>query len=241
MFIDIHHHMIYGIDDGAKSFEGTEKMIRDAVENEVDTIITTPHITPGHAPFPFEDYEAHLEETRRFLAQQNIPLKLYTGAEILYTSATPRLLQAGMVPTLAGSQFALVEFTPDDDYDYILDAAMHIASAGFVPIIAHVERYEQVRKVAQIEELRRECNAMIQMNASTVVRKHSFFKERWVRRILSEGLIDFVASDSHDLPGRASRMRPAFDRLKADYGREVAHKLTHGNAARLILGGGDLS
>ena len=67
MFIDMHHHLIYGIDDGAKSFEGTEKMIRQAVENQVHAIITTPHITPGHSPFPYEDYKNHLEETRRWL------------------------------------------------------------------------------------------------------------------------------------------------------------------------------
>lgn len=235
MFIDMHHHLIWGIDDGGRSFESTEKMIRDAVANEVDTIITTPHITPGQQPFPFDDYAAHLEETRQWLANEGIALKLYTGAEILYTSYTPRLLQEGKVPTLADSQYVLVEFSPDDEFKYIQNAVGQIASAGFIPVVAHVERYDQVKKISQVEKLRRECNALIQMNTSTVVHKHRFFKERWVRRLLSEGLIDFVSSDSHDLPGRKNRMRPAFDRLKADYGREMAHDLTHGNAERMIL------
>jgi len=235
MFIDMHHHLIYGIDDGARDFAGTEKMIRDAVENGVDAIITTPHITPGQEPFPYETYLAHLEETRAFLAREGIPLKLYTGAEILYTPNTPRLLQEGRVPTLAGGQYVLLEFSPDDPFKHILDAAAKTAAAGYVPVIAHVERYAQVKKTAQLLKLRRECNALIQMNNGTVVHKHRFFKERWVRRILKEGLIDFVSSDSHDLPGRKNRMRAAFERLSADYGDDVAHALTCGNARRLLL------
>ena len=72
MFIDMHHHLIYGVDDGARDFSGTEKMIVDAVNNQVDTIITTPHMTPGQEPFPYEEYQAHLEEIRQWLEKEKI-------------------------------------------------------------------------------------------------------------------------------------------------------------------------
>jgi len=235
VFIDMHHHLVYGIDDGAKSFEGTEKMIRDAVENNVDTIITTPHITPGQEPFPYEDYQKHLEEIRAWLEKEKIDLKLYTGAEILYTAHTPRLLQEGRIPTMAGSQYVMLEFSPDEQYKSILDAVSQVASTGYVPILAHVERYMQIKKTAQLEKMRRECNALCQMNNSTVVHKHGFFQERWNRRLLREGLIDFVSSDSHDLPGRKNRMQRAYERLCQDLGEGIAHALTCGNARRLLL------
>ena len=111
MMIDMHHHLIYGIDDGAKSFEGTEKMIEDAVKNQISVIVATPHITPGQEPFPYETFKARLEETRRYLKERGIPLKLYAGAEILYTPNTCYMLMDGKVPTMAGTQYVLVEFS----------------------------------------------------------------------------------------------------------------------------------
>ena len=154
MFIDMHHHLIYGIDDGASSFEGTEKMIRDAVKNQVSVIITTPHMTPGLVPFPYDAYREHLEETRAYLKKNDIPIRLYTGAEILYTPNTCYMLMDGKVPTLAGTQYLLVEFSPDDAYEYISKALDAIASAGFIPVIAHAERYMCLKKADQLHRLR---------------------------------------------------------------------------------------
>lgn len=235
MMIDMHHHLIYGIDDGARSFEGTVKMLREAVANDVEAIITTPHITPGQAPFPYEDYAAHLEETRAWMAQEGIGIRLYTGSEILYTQHTPRLLREGRVPTLANTQYTLVEFSPDDSFDYILRSVESIASAGYVPVVAHVERYECIKKPAQLTQLRRSCNALIQVNAGTVVRKHKFFRERYLHKIFSEGLVDFVSTDSHDLPGRSNKLKAACEKLTEEYGQDVSRALTHDNALKILL------
>ena len=234
MFIDMHHHLIYGIDDGAKSFEGTEKMIRDAVENQVSVIVATPHITPGQEPFPYDAYKAHLEETRAYLKARGIPLTLYAGAEILYTPNTCYMLMDGKVPTMAGTRYVLVEFSPDDTYAYITDALENIASTGYLPILAHAERYLCLNKPAQLRRLRQDYHAYIQVNAKTVLRKHTFFRERYIRRILAEGLVDYISSDCHDLPGRSNHMLEAYERLKTDVGEELAGKLTYGNADRFL-------
>ena len=234
MFIDMHHHLIYGVDDGARDFSGTEKMIVDAVNNQVDTIITTPHVTPGQRPFPYEKYEAHLEEARAYLKEKKIALSLYTGSEVLYTPNTPYLLMDGRVPTLAGTQYVLVEFSPDDSFSYISEALLSVASAGYIPVAAHVERYENVKKADQLRALRRGCNALIQVNARTVISKHSFFRERYIRRIFDEGLVDFVSTDCHDLPGRRNHMLEAYSRLKTDLGEEAARALTHDNAEKIL-------
>ena len=234
MFVDMHHHLIYGIDDGAKSFEGTEKMIRQAVENQVHAIITTPHITPGQAPFPYEDYKNHLEETRRWLKKEGIDLTLYTGSEVLYTPSTPYQLSEGKVPTLAGTRYVLLEFMPDDSFHSLQDAGNAVAALGYVPVYAHVERYECLKKTDQIQRLRDDCGALIQVNASTVLRKHSFFRGRFLRHLFEDELVDFIGTDSHDLPGRDNHMAEAFDELTVLYGIDMAHALTHGNAEKLL-------
>jgi protein-tyrosine phosphatase len=234
MFIDIHHHLIYGVDDGAETFEGTQKMIRQAVENQVHAIITTPHIVPGQAPFDFEKYKAHLEETRQYLAAENIDLTLYTGSEVLYTPSTAYQLSERRVPTLAGTRFLLVEFSPDDTFDYLLKAGLTIAEMGYIPVYAHVERYECLKKPDQIQRLRDETEGLIQVNANTVIRKHSFFRQRFINRISDDELVDFIGTDCHDLPGRDNHMADAFDWLFSHYGEDMAHALTHGNAEKLL-------
>ena len=234
MFIDIHHHLIYGVDDGAQTFEGTQKMIRQAVENQVHAIITTPHIIPGQAPFDFEKYKAHLEETRQYIAAEKIDLTLYTGAEILYTPSTVYQLSEGRVPSLAGTRCLLLEFMPDDPYEDILKAGQAVADMGYIPVYAHVERYESIKKADQLQRLRDKSDGLIQVNASTLLRKHSFFRQRFFRRIFEDELVDFIATDSHDLPGRDNHMAEAFDWLFANYGEDMAHALTHGNAEKLL-------
>ena len=234
MMIDMHHHLIWGVDDGAETFAGTEKMLREAVANDVEAIITTPHITPGQKMFPYEEYAAHLEQTRAWIREQGIGIRLYTGSEVLYTQHTPRLLMEGKVPTLADTQYVLVEFSPDDTFEYMLKAGDGVASAGFIPVIAHVERCECLKKPDQLRLLRRRCNALMQVNAGTVVRKHSFFRERYLRKLFAERLVDFVSTDSHDLPGRSSKMKAAYETLTAEYGQEYARALTYGNAWKLL-------
>ena len=234
MFIDIHHHLIYGVDDGAETFEGTLKMIRQAVENQVHAIITTPHIVPGQAPFDFEKYKAHLEETRQYLRDENIDLTLYTGSEVLYTPSTAFQLAEGRVPTLAGTRYLLLEFMPDDSFNDLLKAGKTVAEMGYIPIYAHVERYECLKKPDQLQRLRDENDGLIQVNANTLLRKHSFFRQRFINRIFDDELVDFIATDSHDLPGRDNHMAEAFDWLFTQYDEDMAHALTHGNAEKLL-------
>ena len=234
MFIDIHHHLIYGVDDGAKDFEGAKRMIRQAVENQVHAIITTPHVTPGQEFFDFNAYKAHLAETRAYIAAENIDLTLYTGSEVLYTPNTAYQLSEGKVPTLAGTRYLLLEFMPDDTLEDLLKAGRTVADMGYIPIYAHVERYECLKKASHIERLRDDCGALIQINANTVLHKHRFFRERFLRRLFEDELVDFIATDSHDLPGRDNRMAEAFDQLAALYGVDMAHVLTHGNAEKLL-------
>ena len=234
MFIDMHHHLIYGVDDGAKTFEGTQKMARQAMENQVDAIITTPHITPGVEPFPYDAYLEHLEETRQWMAQEGIPITLYTGSEILYTHNTVYQLNEGKVPSLAGTRYLLLEFSPDDTFKYLLDAGISVAGLGYLPIFAHVERYECLKRPDQIYKLRRECGAQIQVNARTVIRKLGFFKQRFITRIIKDELVDYISTDSHDLPGRENHMAEAFDTLSAEFGLDLATALTSGNAKKIL-------
>ena len=234
MFTDIHHHLVYGVDDGSKTLEAMQKMIRQAYEEGTRNLICTPHATPGRERFPWADYYSHLKQAREYCKEEGIDLTLYEGAEILYTRETPRLLRERQIPSLANSRFALLEFLPENDFDYLCEAARNVRSAGFVPVFAHIERYPCLKKVQHLEWLREHYGVRLQMNARTLIRKNGFFEDRRIRRFLDSGLIHYISTDAHDMPHRHTCMQEAYEKLKEMYGQERADALTGGNAQEIF-------
>jgi len=234
MFIDLHHHLVHGVDDGARDFEGTCRLLERAREDGIRHLIATPHMVPGQEEFPMGKYLAHLEMAREYVQEKGLPIRLYQGAEILYTRETPRLLQEGKALTLAQSRFVLMEFSPDDPLSHLRDAARRISSAGLIPVFAHIERYECLHKWQYVLELRQQWQVRCQVNARTLIRKQGFFKRRQMDQLLARGLVDYVATDAHDMPHRGACMQEVYDRLAAEWGAEYARRLTFDNAREIL-------
>lgn len=233
-FVDLHHHLIYGVDDGAQSLEDMQKMILRAAEEGVADIVCTSHVTPGYEPFPKEKYFAHLEDANAFIREQGIDLRVHPGCEVLYTDAAARLLREGHFPTLAGSEVVLVEFIPDAPFRQLVEAASSFGIAGYNVLFAHVERYDALRSLKNVRTLREEYGVHMQMNANTVIGKKGFFTERWVKHMLGDGYIDCVATDAHNLTYRACKMRQCHEVLASKYGADRADELCGGFQRRLL-------
>ena len=112
MLCDMHHHLVYGVDDGSQSLEESLRMLDIARSQGIDTIVCTSHVAPGKTELNLEMYHAHLQELQKLTTD----IQLLPGAEILYTSRTVELLQAGLVPTLNGTNHVLIEFRPDSPF-----------------------------------------------------------------------------------------------------------------------------
>ena len=179
-------------------------------------------------------YHRRMEEARMLCKEHSLSLTLHTGAEILYTRNTARLLAEGEIPTLAGSQVVLVEFSPDDSFDHIQQAAGELATAGFTMLLAHVERYEALRRTVRLQRLKEEYGVQVQMNARTVIAAKGLFYSRWVRKALDEGYVDCVASDAHHVDVRPCMMREAHQRLEALYGKDEADHMCGGFQRKLL-------
>ena len=233
-FVDIHHHLIYGVDDGPKTFEDMQQMMLRAVGQQVSDIVCTSHATPGGHPFPAERYLRQFERAQEWIAQEGLPLRLYTGCEVLYTDSSARLLKEGHFPSLAQTWNVLVEFTPETEFKRMCEAARTIGNAGFNVIFAHVERYQVLRNLSHVKELREEYDVYMQMNCNTVITKKGFFFDRWVRHMLDEGHVDCVASDAHNVTSRVCSMRLCYEMLKERYGREAALDMCGGFQRKLL-------
>ena len=223
MYTDIHSHVIWGVDDGAETKEETFRMLREAAEDGIDRIICTPHVTPGVYEFPMERFLENLAEATEYIRKEGLPLQLFHGAELLWTEMTPRLLRERQVATMAGTSYAMIEFSPTDRQDKIFDALQKVARAGFIPIIAHMERYPAIREIEQVQEMKSRFRAMVQINARSLTRKQPFFRRGFFDRLFKEGMADFVATDTHSMPGRETCMREGMTALKEKYG-EIAER-----------------
>lgn len=225
--IDIHQHVVYGMDDGARTREAGEAMLRAAAANGTEIVLGTSHVTPGVEPFDLGLYQAHLDELNAWSEAEGLGVWLLPGAEVLYTAQTERFLRERRIPTLGGTDWVLIEFDPGVRYEELRKALTNVALAGNVPVLAHMERYENLAgSVKKCLALKRELDVLFQMNCSTVIGGRGFLRDRQARKLLDEGLIDAVASDAHNVDRRPTRMRAAYEALAARYGEETACRLT---------------
>ena len=225
MYTDIHSHVIWGVDDGAETQEETFRLLHEAAEDGITRIICTPHVTPGVYEFPERIFLEHYEKAEEYIAKEKLPLRLFRGAEILYTDNVPRLLREKKIPTLADTNYVLTEFSPTDSKTHIQDALQKISGAGMIPVIAHMERYPAISKIDQVKELKQRFRALVQINARSLLRKQPLLRRGFFDSLFKENLVDFIATDTHAMPGRESCMTAGIQALQEKYGESIAQKI----------------
>ncbi|MGN0995910.1 MAG: CpsB/CapC family capsule biosynthesis tyrosine phosphatase [Candidatus Ventricola sp.] len=225
-YMDIHSHFVYGVDDGAQTQSDMEAMLDAAYADGIAFLFSTPHVTPGVYPFDKELYARHLEEARQYCRSRQYLMRLYAGAEVMYTPAIERYAVQRRLPTLGNTHRVLMEFTPEISYQEIEAAAQMLEEAGYRLVVAHMERYACLAHGQNARRLKQAHALSYQVNASTVIGGKGFLSDRRMRGWLREELIDFVACDAHDSRRRPFQMHAAYQALCAQCSRAYARRLT---------------
>ncbi|GHU61301.1 tyrosine protein phosphatase [Clostridia bacterium] len=230
-YTDIHFHLVPKVDDGAKSIEDSMKMLTLAVQIGIKKIIATSHF---HLIFPIEKqfYEKQFSLLKQKVKEEQIPIELYLGNEIYYREDTIQKLLNQECFTLAGSRYILLEFHPEEAYQTIANAVKSFRSLGFLPIIAHIERYRHVMHEWEKAENLVSMGAYLQMNATTVVRNaSSFFCTEII--LLRKKIVHFIASDSHNLE-RMPYLKKARRIVKFYSGKSYAQLIFQENQEKIL-------
>lgn len=236
-FIDMHCHILPGVDDGSKDLAMSLGMAKLAVENHIGTIIVTPHYNSAHRSVSPDGIRRRVEELQQTLNEEGLDLTLYPGNELFYDTTLPDLLSKGKVLTLADSRYCLVEFHPMDDYRYIRDGLRALIYEGFHPILAHCERYECLVKKPPLAEELAEQKILLQCNSASVVQKLFQPVPKFVNSLLRQKLVSFVSTDAHrDSGTRSPDLTGAVAWLRKKYDGAYVQALLAGNAQRVLEG-----
>lgn len=233
-FFDIHCHILPNLDDGARSMEQTIAMMNIAVDEGITSMICTPHYHLGRVVAEYNDCEERIKEVREELKKRNINVDLYLGAEICYFSEAVDEVDEGRIHTMAGSSYVLLEFEPSVEYRRIRTAVNEFTMAGYVPIIAHIERYDcMIMAMDEVSELI-SMGALIQINASSVLGELGFGVKRFIKKMMKNEMVSFVSTDAHSNGHRAPRMRKCYEYVAKKFGGDYAMDIFCNNAKNIV-------
>lgn len=235
-YIDMHAHILPGLDDGAKNSAMALKMLRQAQAEGIREIILTPHYKPMRHNARPETVKRALYRLEELKDAAKISIRLHLGNEIYYGSDVIEAFREEMVFTMAGSSCVLVEFGPAEDYAYIRKAAYRLLAEGYVPVLAHVERYRcLMEKKVRAEELY-DMGCHLQVNASSITGENGMTCRQNVKWLLKREYISFVGTDCHDDRRRMPEMAKAAAYVAKKYGEAYCREIFRDNAAALIQG-----
>lgn len=232
--IDIHCHLLYKVDDGSGSPEESVAMLREAAAQGITAIIMTPHYRHGMFPFDLERVVAHYERIKP--VAKELGIELYLGTEYHVNSRIIDYLRAGRCLTLAGTHYVLTEYAYGTEYSYIQNMTRDLILQGFLPVIAHAERYECIQKKPERAAELQSAGALIQINCDAVLGMGGHAEKRCCKKLLREAYVDIIASDSHGIEQRVCHMRKCYEHITKKYGGQIAQLLMERNPARILEG-----
>lgn len=235
MIIDMHCHILPGIDDGARDEGSMERMLRIAGTEGIEAIVATPHYMLGQDEKELEAIKIKYDLARKAWKKRGLQKELYLGNELLWEDGIVEALDSGKALTMNGTSYVLVEFLPDAGEMYIENAIRRLQYAGYLPIIAHVERYERLQNQKVLRKLV-DMGVYLQVNVSTVLGKHGFFLKHRVLRWMQEGLVHFVGSDAHNSKTRRPEMKECAQYLNKKLGVTKTCQILEKNPMRMLEG-----
>lgn len=236
VLVDIHCHILPGIDDGSKDWETSIKLARNAVKDGITHAVCTPHTLNGKYTNHKDDVIRLTENFQDMLDDAKIPLTVFPGQEVRISGDLPEALDNDDILFLdEAGQYMLLEFPSDDVPTYAKDMIFNIQQRGITPIVVHPERNSRILQEPQILQELIKQGCLVQITASSYAGTFGQKIEEMSRRFIEAGQCACFASDAHDLPKRQYEYGAALKKLDAEFGSRRVQEFK--DNARAIVNG----
>ncbi len=226
--IDFHSHILPQIDDGSKSYNETIEMLEEAKNAGFEKIISTSHYIEKY-------YEINEEQRLQLLKNINFQdIKLYLGSEIYVTNEIVQLLKDKKASTINNSRYVLYELPMHSKNMNDKEIIYRIVENGYVPIIAHPERYSYVQESPEYVEELAEMGALFQSNYGSIIGMYGEKAKKTVKKLLKQNLIHFLGSDVHRPEQIYPKISKILKKLNKIVSQEKLEELTTLNAQKVL-------
>lgn len=234
VMVDMHCHLLPGVDDGALDMEQTIAMLQIAAKEGIEKIIVTPHYKNNHHCVPPETLHNKIADIREEAVNRGILISIYLGNEIFYFDDMIDKLDSEEIFTLNGTDRVLIEFSPSEDYTHIRNSLDNVVASGYVPILAHVERYKCiVQDYKRVNDLRH-MGVEIQINVSSIDGLIGWNTKKFCYELIKNQWVDYVGTDAHDDVRRIPKFQKCYQVLIKKFNPRYIEKIFYGNALEII-------
>ena len=236
--IDIHMHLVPGVDDGAENMEMALVMMIRAKQQGISQIIATPH----SEVFRYSKEGGKIIFKRLVDAAAKVcpDMKLYLGCEVYCeTEIMDQVLESlnsGRYPTMNGTKYVLMEFSQWVYPENTVSCVEALVTAGYKPIIAHMERYKYLQDNMELVDRFRDLGALIQLNAYSLFDEMDNSIKNWARRLVQERKVDFLGTDAHRTYHRPPSAERGLNWLYKNVERDYADAIAWQNAELFLCG-----
>ncbi|MCH1640128.1 hypothetical protein MJ257_08420 [Paenibacillus timonensis] len=218
--IDIHCHILPGLDDGSKDIDQSIEMAMQAEAQRVRSIIATPHHANEFYRNESDQVLRAIKRLNETLFQRNISLHILPGQEIRVYGEILNDYREGRLLTLAGSRYLLLELPTMQTPVQVLNLIDQLRKLGLVPIIAHPERnfaiFQNPKRLSELVER----GALSQLTAHSIAGKRGKKLQEFCLDLCRQHLIHFIASDAHNVSNRGFTLSEAYEAVDRTLGKE---------------------
>lgn len=234
--IDIHSHLLFGLDEGAKNINETLEIARFLSDNGINKVVGTPHIIPGLYNNTRESILARLEEVNNAIERENLKIQILAGAEYYLDYIFYKKLSSteSLITLNNGGRYILVEFSMAGIPNFAKEMAFKIKANGLSPVLAHPERYATIIQKPEYAAELEQMGYIIQINLGSLNGGYGSQVKKTAEKLISEGLVYCVALDIHSLEQARACVEKGIPELKRIAGEEGLKNLLEVNPAQLI-------